>query len=269
MGFDKNEAKKASVKRIGIHTIIPLVINPNADELKKYFNLTGDIDEPVYTKEVVDTKTNEEYLQTQIKLVFKTEEDPKYIDSISIFLDSRNRFSKTGKYQYINKQGQTTWTFDDEAAKEGEGRPDWIDFESFRKAHTGEETIINMIKASRNIGGSGEAFFDDINRIFKGDVSEIRASLIDVDDVTKKPLGFKVLLGIDGKYIRFYDKVFLTKNEFDITRLTKSLNKDKEAGYDFKANYTIKPQEYDPMAFTGDAVPAAGSSTVGDDDLPF
>jgi len=114
-----------------------------------------------------------------------------------ILMNGSERVSQTGKNQWINAIGQSTWS-------DGEPEYDWFKKEGLRKALTGEETLINFVKQWANVANGDEAYFDSIAKIVKGDVTEVKAlvKLLENNEV-------RLLIGVkDGKYQTVYTKVF-------------------------------------------------------------
>ena len=114
-----------------------------------------------------------------------------------ILMNGSERVSQTGKNQWINAIGQSTWS-------DGEPEYDWFKKEGLRKALTGEETLINFVKQWANVANGDEAYFDSIAKIVKGDVAEVKAlvKLLENNEV-------RLLIGVkDGKYQTVYTKVF-------------------------------------------------------------
>ena len=114
-----------------------------------------------------------------------------------ILMNGSELVSQTGKNQWINAIGQSTWS-------DGEPEYDWFKKEGLRKALTGEETLINFVKQWANVANGDEAYFDSIAKIVKGDVAEVKAlvKLLENNEV-------RLLIGVkDGKYQTVYTKVF-------------------------------------------------------------
>ena len=114
-----------------------------------------------------------------------------------ILMNGSERVSQTGKNQWINAIGQSTWS-------DGEPEYDWFKKEGLRKALSGEETLINFVKQWANVANGDEAYFDSIAKIVKGDVTEVKAlvKLLENNEV-------RLLIGVkDGKYQTVYTKVF-------------------------------------------------------------
>mgnify|MGYP003125056816 FL=1 len=117
---------------------------------------------------------------------------------MEILMQNKARTSKTGKFQWLNAVGQSTWA---------EDKPSydwWQKPETSRKAFGGEETLINFVKAWANVAPGGDVYFETIDKIVQGDISELK-QLITV----LKNNQVRLLVGVkDGKYQQVYTKVF-------------------------------------------------------------
>ena len=116
---------------------------------------------------------------------------------LEILMQNKARVSQSGKHQWMNAIGQSTWS---EEAPSYE----WWKTQGQRKAYTGEETLINFVKAWANVASGDEVTFDTINEIANGNVREIK-SLISA----LKENEVRVLIGVkDDKYQQVYTKYF-------------------------------------------------------------
>jgi len=116
---------------------------------------------------------------------------------LEILMQNKPRISQTGKHQWMNNIGQATWS-------EEEPTYDWWKPEGQRKAYTGEETLINFVKAWANVASGDEVSFDTMDEIVKGNVEEIKALM---DALTTNEV--RVLIGVkDDRYQQVYTKYF-------------------------------------------------------------
>ena len=116
---------------------------------------------------------------------------------LEILMTSSPRISQTGKHQWINNVGQSTWS-------EEAPTYDWWKTEGQRHAFGGEETLINFVKAWANVAAGDDVSFDTIKNIVKGDVSELKALVKMLNNNQAR-----VLVGVkDGKYQTIYTKHF-------------------------------------------------------------
>tara|TARA_R100001463_G_scaffold25650_2_gene60614 strand:- start:3067 stop:3852 length:786 start_codon:yes stop_codon:yes gene_type:complete len=116
---------------------------------------------------------------------------------LEILMQNKPKVSQTGKHQWMNAIGQSTWSADSPTYE-------WWKTEGQRKAYTGEETLINFTKAWANVAAGDEVVYDTMSEIVKGNVGEIK-SLIEA----LKGNQVRVLIGVkDGKYQQVYTKYF-------------------------------------------------------------
>jgi len=116
---------------------------------------------------------------------------------LEILMNNTPRTSQSGKFQWINAIGQTTWSADAPTYE-------WWKTEGQRKAYTGEETLINFAKAWANVASGDEVSFDTINDIANGNVRELQALM---NTLTTNEV--RVLIGVkDSKYQQVYTKYF-------------------------------------------------------------
>ena len=87
---------------------------------------------------------------------------------LEILMQPKLRQSQTGKYQWMNNVGQSTWS-------EEAPTYEWWKTEGQRQAFTGEETLINFVKAWANVASGDDVSFDTIDNIVKGDLGELRS----------------------------------------------------------------------------------------------
>lgn len=116
---------------------------------------------------------------------------------LEILMQNKPKVSQTGKHQWMNAIGQSTWSTD-------EPTYDWWKTEGQRKAYTGEETLINFVKAWANVASGDEVTFDTMPAIANGTTAEIK-SLVEA----LKGNQVRVLIGVkDSKYQQVYTKYF-------------------------------------------------------------
>ena len=116
---------------------------------------------------------------------------------LEILMQNKPRVSQTGKYQWINNVGQSTWS-------EEAPTYEWWKPEGQRKAYSGEETLINFAKAWANVASGDDVSFETINEIVNGNMSEIKALIAALKDNQ-----VRVLIGVkDDKYQQVYTKYF-------------------------------------------------------------
>ena len=132
---------------------------------------------------------------------------------LEILTQSVPRISQTGKHQWINNVGQSTWSME-------EPTYDWWKTEGQRKAYTGEETLINFIKAWANVASGDDVYFDTMDKIVRGDTTELQqlAKTLTGNEV-------RLLIGVkDDKYQSVYTKYFGRVNPQKDSYFIKALN---------------------------------------------
>jgi len=116
---------------------------------------------------------------------------------LEILMQNKAKVSQSGKNQWMNNIGQSTWS--------GEAPTyDWWKAEGQRKAYTGEETLINFVKAWANVASGDEVYFDSMPAIADGNLTEIKALVASLQGNQ-----VRVLIGVkDDKYQQVYTKYF-------------------------------------------------------------
>tara|TARA_R110001592_G_scaffold93473_3_gene271437 strand:- start:1519 stop:2301 length:783 start_codon:yes stop_codon:yes gene_type:complete len=134
---------------------------------------------------------------------------------LEILMQNKPKVSQTGKHQWMNSIGQSTWSTDAPSY-------DWWKTAGQRKAYTGEETLINFIKAWGNVASGDEVSFDTMPAIANGDLTEVKSLVasLSANEV-------KVLVGVkDDKYQQIYTKYFGRVKPARPDLFIKSLNDD-------------------------------------------
>lgn len=229
-GFESKEVQEFK-RYVGVCPVFIKALNPNKAEHEELFNTTLE-DAPVYidTKEDADGKI---YKSARIQLVLQPDTEKIGFEmplvTMALFLQDRPRVgAASGKTQVIDKYGRTAWATPEELAAHAipmySNGPADID-KDYRPAYTGEEDLMAFVKTYLCIPNvtiwddnlkkmvpntkvkpeECECRFDNLDKLFKGDFSEI-----------KDALGFqptnkvKVLLGVrtDSKTGRLYQSVY-------------------------------------------------------------
>lgn len=116
---------------------------------------------------------------------------------LEILMQNKAKVSQSGKNQWMNNIGQSTWS-------EEAPTYDWWKAEGQRKAYTGEETLINFVKAWANVASGDEVYFDSMPAIAGGNLTEIKALVASLQGNQ-----VRVLVGVkDDKYQQVYTKYF-------------------------------------------------------------
>ena len=188
---------------------------------------------------------------------------------LEILMQNKARVSKTGKHQWINSVGQSTWSTEAPTY-------DWWKTEGQRQAYTGEETLINFIKAWANVASGDEVSFDTIDEIVNGNVGEIKA-LIDVLTTNE----VRILIGVkDDKYQQVYTKYFGRVKPQRDDLFIKALNDDYGSfNADFNADLIwgdhkstislVTPDTNGELKENEDWVSEDKTTDIADKDLPF
>jgi len=168
---------------------------------------------------------------------------------LEILMTSSPRVSQTGKNQWINNMGQSTWS-------EESPTYDWWKAEGQRHAFGGEETLINFVKAWANVASGDDVSFDTIEQIVKGDVSELKA-LVKILNTNQA----RVLVGVkDGKYQTVYTKHFGRVKPQRDDLFARMLN-DDYGSFNAEFNTDLKWDVFTPVL--------AVTKPDEDDKLPF
>jgi len=239
----------------GLTNVTVTAVNPTMAELHAMdINVKQ---EPNYTVEF----SGEEYN----KIVFwLANEDGNF--KLEILMQNKSRVSQTGKHQWMNAIGQSTWS-------EEEPTYEWWKTEGQRKAYTGEETLINFTKAWANVASGDEVSFDSISAIANGDLAEIKelVKVLSTNEV-------RVLIGVSNdKYQKVYTKYFGRVKPQRDDLFVKALNDDYGS---FKADFnadlkwgthvsTATLVTPDTIDENEDWAPKTNGTVEAKEDLPF
>lgn len=291
---------------IGVSPVFVKAVNPNKKQHEELFNTTLD-ETPNYVTDAEDSNGNT-YKNARIQIVLQMAQSRYNSDAelladynnnegtkvtMSLFIQNRPRVgSATGKIQVIDKYGRTAWATQNDVDTHSipmySNGPADID-KDFRPAYVGEEELVAFVKAYLGIEDitvwnnelqkrvpnpkvkpeECECRFDNLDKIFKGDFSEI------IDTLSFQPTNrVKVLLGVridteSGRmYQSVYTKVFTKNNNPRFNAFEKSIDemlKNAAAnGRTLNTEYRVIPvQEYtvEPTTFTPE--------TNNVSDLPF
>ena len=224
----------------GITNMNVIAVNPTMAELH-----AQDINvkqEPNYYVEM----NGEEYF----KICFWIKND-EVTTRFDIFLQNKEKTSSTGKFQWLNNVGQSTWSLEAQTY-------DWWKTEGQRKAYTGEETLINFVKAWANVKQGDEVFFDTIAAIVKGNVTEVKELAVALAQNQ-----VRLLLGVkDDKYQAVYTKYFGRVKPQRDDFFVKSLNDEYGT---FNADFNVDLQ-WGTHKSTAELITADGAVPVEADD---
>lgn len=248
-GFESKEAQEFK-RYTGVVPVTIKAINPAKDEHERLFNTVLD-KAPEYYGTIEDRDGNT-VQNARIQLVFEPhpkENGPKDMPLISmaLFLQNKQRTGATsGKIQVIDKYGRTAWATPAEvethAIPQYSNGPADID-KDYRPAYVGEEELMAFVKAYLCIPDvtvwdnnlrkmvpntkvkpeDCECRFDNLDKVFKGDFSEIH------DALGYQPNNkVKVLLGVrtDANSGRLFQTVYTRKFLRNSSNSLKSLEKE-------------------------------------------
>ena len=226
----------------GITNMNVIAVNPTMAELH-----AQDIkvkQEPNYYIEM----NGEEYF----KICFWVKND-EVTTRFDIFLQNKEKTSSTGKFQWLNNVGQSTWSLEAPTY-------DWWKTEGQRKAYTGEETLITFIKAWANVRQGDEVFFDTIAAIVKGNVAEVKELALALEQNQ-----VRLLIGVkddtyQAVYTKYFGRVSPQRDDFFV----KSLNDEYGT---FNADFNVDLQwgthiSTATLITADDAVPAESDDWV-------
>jgi len=176
----------------GLANFVVIAVNPTKDDLHELGIKVKE--EPSYWTKIKDKETGKE--NEFFKLTFWIQ-NPDLTTRFDILLSDRPRVSKTGKNQWINNVGQTTWSADAPAYE-------WWKKEGQRHALEGEEILIDFVKAWANVKADDDVYFETMGSIVEGEIEEITSLATQLKDNR-----VRLLIGVkDGKYQTVYVKMF-------------------------------------------------------------
>lgn len=289
---------------LGVAPMLIKAVNPTKKEHEDLYQTVLEKD-PEYVQEKQDLE-GKSYKTARISVIFQPDReqigfDMPYI-TMSLFLDSRIRYNKDKtKVQVIDKYGKTAWATIEEAKEHKiplskSGAPLNI-CSDYRPALTGEEDLMNFIRTylcipepmvwhleSRSFIPNPrvnpedcECSFDNIQNIFKGDFSEIKAALaLQPENKIKVMLGVRTDTNSGALYQAVYTRKFLRANSNNYAALDKEIqnmiNQATISGRAVDTEYfagPVKEYEVTPTVITPTAqeVPATSGPAPADD--PF
>ena len=198
----------------GISNFKVIAVNPTMAELHT-------LNIPVKTEPNYDVAFSD---QEYKKIVFWVKNEETTV-KVEVLMQPKERISQSGKNQWINSIGQTTWS--QEAPSY-----DWWKPEDQRPAFVGEETLINFTKAWANVANGDEVSYETMKDISQGNVSELKALVHALSDNE-----VRLLVGVkDSKYQTTYVKYFGRVKPQRDDLFTKSLNDEYGA---FNADFNV------------------------------
>lgn len=263
-----------------------IAVNPTLAELKEA-GVEWVSQEPEYQK----TYDNEGVPVTITEVIFWLRSNDTNAEGIIMpirFPISSTAYigSQSGKAQYVNLYGRTTWAMDIETAKSNQYfKPDGI-----RNAHKGEKELYDFIRAWLNLSynttkGNYDECLLDVSKIVAKDFSELKSTFAEVktyQDERKDTYKVKVLTGLrsrvdDNGNTRYnyvaYNKYFVRHfvdivTRPDVEESVKTFVSGDYNSFGTENNpviYTVLPTVFDPNKVVAD-VPDPSTQTF---DSPF
>lgn len=213
----------------GVGLVKVLAVNPTLAELQAIgLNYNN---EPEYKSQ---TDTGE----AKIRLDFIVG-NSKLKTKHTFFLEDRERSNNAGdKFEFINNYGQTSWgtTLEEVVNRKGRNGNTWYKKEGARKAYVGEGDLIQFLSDWLNVNPDDQVYIENMDKIFTGDVSELRQYVKAAAD-NEIYLLFTVREN-EGKYYQNTYNRFFTRASFTpqaaIARFAKEVKKQEDAGYPIK-----------------------------------
>lgn len=256
MAINQNESTEHVVEGrkliTGVAELQILAINPTSKELEAIYGKAPK-EEPNY----IGTSATTGNPNVRVEIHCAVVGLPKLKDMkvrFSYFIEKATRHSSTGKIQYINKFGKTTWSETVEALDSKQ----YYKNEDSRECMPGEEMFTNIfLRNAANVSQDGECRVDNWSKIHSGDFTELH----DYARVLKSNT-FRALIGVrktkDGKfyqdvYTKWFERSYISSNAKFLAALSEQNGQfgSKDNLVDWQNDFTLK--EYNPSAA---AIPA-------------
>lgn len=246
-GQVKDNSVEISFKKyIGVGKFSVVAVNPTKEEYKTLLNKEVN-EEPVYVGTYKDQEGKE---YPQLRLTFWLKNDLiEDVIPMSIFLVKQPMISQAKKCKVIDKYARTAWVtaeeFKNKQVPQYSNGPARIS--DYRQCCRGEEEVVTFIKKLLSIPNIDVydntlgkyvdnpnpedcvCSFDNLDSLFKGDVSEIKSAIALAPNNT-----IKILLGVkvnEGKeYQDFYTKEFMSTYTQDYSGFTNRFIENKNNG---------------------------------------
>lgn len=283
----KVKEQKNFSKYVGLFTAHVVAVNPTSEELGKLLNTTIE-KEPEYTGVAQDSGAKRVTISFWLK-----EEKQGHLFNVRFNLEDTVNVSKTGKTQYINSIGNSSY------AEDESNLPAFFtqNNRSVRKAHKGEELLYKFLSkwlSNLDYEDPSTELMLNWKKLISGKTDELRDAIKNFDSQLICALA-TVRTAEDGKeYQGVYSYEFLSSWAMDcFTGMNKKtyktvdnfINKITDTEYGCKDYYELKPLiEYDPTKNvisnnnksvikpqeTGISVSQETLTTMNEaDDLPF
>lgn len=299
-----NESKESQeFKRyIGIAPVMIKAINPSKKEHEELFSTTLDSD-PENISVVTDNDGNE-FQSARIQVIFQPDTDKIGIEmplvTMALFIQNRARIgANSGKTQVIDKYGRTAWVTQEELASHAipvySNGPANID-KDYRPAYVGEEELMEFVKTylcipSPTVWDNNlkkqvpndkvkpeecECRFDNLDKIFKGDFSEIKEALgFQPTNKVKILLGVRTDTNTGRLYQTVYTKKFLRNSSNNFNAMGKEIEEMRKNAMEngrmlnteYEAcavhEYSVTPTPIAPVETESEDFPFSESSSTG------
>lgn len=209
------------------------MVNPTLAELQaKGINFK---EEPVYTS-IADAG------HKKVRLDIWTNHPIVGLQKVVFFLEDFSKESSAGNQQYINDLGQSTWGKTEEDVM---ARLKWFNSKGIRLAKAGEPELVDFIKNLLSIGKDSEAGIDKINKLFDGDVSELKDIFTKFSD--RKVQILYIVKETGGEwYQNIYPRYFSRAGNKSTTYWNKHFTGSTNVPI-FQDSYVLK--EFNPMEY--------------------
>jgi hypothetical protein len=279
----KEKEVKSYNKYVGLFNANVVAVNPTKDELGKILNITVE-KEPEYTGSNSETGAKRLTVSFWLK-----EEQTGNMFNVRFNVEDTVVESKTGKTQFINSIGTTSYAVDES------NLPTFLtdNGRSVRKAKRGEELLYKFLRnwlSNLNYEDESTELAIDWKKLISGKVTELKEAIDNFSNQTICAMA-TVRTAEDGKeYQAVYSYEFLPNYALDCftgkknknyKAVDKFIEKVNDKEYGCKDYYELKPlAEYDPsknVISSNSPVVNKSSVTVAQpqavatehDDLPF
>lgn len=174
MAFNSKPTESFSIVT-GVASFNVIAVNPTREELDSMgISLKESVDN-IDTRDGVD----------RIRLDFFIKNEKLGVHRFSLWIEKGNKTSSAGNNQYINDYGQTCWATskDDAINKVSKNGNKWFKDSGVRLAYSGEDQLIEFIKSWLSVPIDGIAKIDNMEALFNGNVSEIKALIKEFSDL--------------------------------------------------------------------------------------
>lgn len=245
MAFETQESRSYK-KYTGVNKVKVVAINPTLQELNDLG--VGFKEEPVYIREADADKPKSVTINFWTKITVDKED---ILTPVKFFIsDTIHKSERTGKINFINDLGQNQWA-------ETPSETQYFELKNVREALVGEVALINFMKNWLNVRSGGTATLD-VTKLIAGDFSELK-SIVSDNNI------YQLFTVYNGQYQSIWNG-FIVRGFVDIEdakeKFKIATNKQKDAGYPLKEDYSIEFKEWVPEQ------PDFEEQVPGDD-LPF